>query len=107
MILGRISSSMPDDAGFLTGFSFMLVLFRFALAAHGIHSCPMHRLFLGKNRASNICPPLLTPSAAPVSESAGWDSVKVEHIPPRVIASLTVARESIQLPIGLNDLGWM
>jgi hypothetical protein len=46
-------------------------------------------------------------SAAPVSESTGRDPVEVKHIPPRVITTVTVARESVQLPIRLNDLGWM
>src|SRR5262245_43607854 len=104
MIFGCSSSSMPDDAGFRARFSFMLVLFNFALPPVGIHSCPMGSLFLRKSRASNVCPPLLMHSAAPIAESTSWDDpVEMEHIPTCVIASTTVAREPVQHPIRLDD----
>src|SRR5262245_24739937 len=66
MIFGRISSSMPDEVGFLAGFSVTLIRFSFAFVPLGIHPCPMRSFFLWKSRTANVCPPLLMHSAAPI-----------------------------------------
>src|SRR3954469_3463342 len=53
-------------------------------------------------------PPLLTHSAAPISESTSWnDSVKMEHVPTGVIATYTVAREPVQAAVRLNYFWWV
>src|SRR5262245_26699872 len=75
MIFGCILRSLPFEPGFLAGFGFMLVLLSFALPPLGIHACPMGSFFLRKRRASDVCPPLLMHTAAPVSESTGGNPV--------------------------------
>ena len=69
-------SGLPDHRRFLAGLNLALGVFGLSRAPHGLHARPVRGFLLRGQAATNVRPPSLGKSVAPVAESSGGNAVR-------------------------------